>query len=165
MMGKETEEASNLARVAYIQASWHTDITDNCKTAFVDEMVRQGWKKDDIHFHSVPGSLEIPLTAKLLAQSGRYDAICCSGLIVDGGIYRHEFVAHAVLTGMMQVSIATETPILSAVLTPQQFHEHETHVEFFKEHMKTKGKELAEACIGTLKAIEAIPNRRPGPRR
>ena len=75
-------------KIAYIQARWHTDITDNCKTAFVDEMQVQGYREHDIDFFSVPGSLEIPLMAKRLAKTGRYLAVCCSGLVVDGGIYR-----------------------------------------------------------------------------
>ena len=138
------------SKVAYIQASWHTDITDGCKAAFIDEMKRQGHEESDIEFFSVPGSLEIPLTAKKLAKSGRYGAICASGLVVDGGIYRHEFVAQAVRNGIVQVSLETEVPVLSAVLTPQHFHEHEAHEQFFKDHMKVKGKELAQACSSVL---------------
>ena len=57
-------------KIAYIQASWHTDITDNCKTAFVDEMQVQGYREHDVEFFSVPGSLEIPLMAKKLAHDG-----------------------------------------------------------------------------------------------
>ena len=148
-----------MTKIAYIQAAWHADITDNCKTAFIEEMTKQGQALDDIQFYSVPGSLEIPLMAKLLARSGRYDAVCCSGLIVDGGIYRHEFVAQAVISGIVQASLETETPILSAVLTPQQFHEHRTHIDFFRVHMRTKGQELAEACLNILKALDAVPNR------
>jgi 6,7-dimethyl-8-ribityllumazine synthase len=82
----------------------------------------------------VPGGFEIPLQAKKLAQSGRYAAIVASALIVDGGIYRHEFVAEAVISGMMQVQLETGVPVLSAVLTPQRFHEHEEHQRFFSEH-------------------------------
>jgi 6,7-dimethyl-8-ribityllumazine synthase len=70
-----------------------------------------------VEFFSTPGSLEIPLMAKKLAKSGRYAAVCASGRVVDGGIYRHEFVAHAVLQGIMQTSLETEVPVLSAVLT------------------------------------------------
>ena len=147
-----------MTKIAYIQASWHTDITDNCKTAFVEEMTKQGLDLDDIHFYSVPGSLEIPLMAKKLARSARYNAICCSGLVVDGGIYRHEFVAQAVISGIVQASLETGVPVLSAVLTPQQFHEHETHIEFFRVHMLTKGKELAEACLGIIKSLDRVPN-------
>ena len=139
-------------KIAYIQAQWHTDITDNCKRAFVAEIERLGYRPSDVEFFSVPGSLEIPLMAKKLAKTGEYLAVCCSGLVVDGGIYRHEFVASAVLNGIVQASLDTEVPVLSAVLTPHQFHEHEVHAEFFARHMVTKGKELAEACAGMVSA-------------
>ncbi len=143
-------------KIAFIQASWHTDVTDNCKAAFIEELAIHEKGEDDIDFFSVPGSLEIPLLAKKLAQTGRYAAICCSGLVVDGGIYRHEFVAQAVISGIVQVSLETGVPVLSAVLTPQQFHEHETHIEFFRVHMLTKGKELADACMAILKSLESV---------
>jgi 6,7-dimethyl-8-ribityllumazine synthase len=140
------------SRVAYIQASWHMDITDNCKQAFIEEMTRLGLAESDVDFFVVPGSLEIPLTAMRLARKGDYDAICASGLVVDGGIYRHEFVAQAVLNGIVQVSLETDVPVLSAVLTPQSFREYSPpHEEFFKEHMRVKGRELAEACATMLK--------------
>ena len=143
-------------KIAYIQARWHTDITDNCKTAFVDEMQAQGYREHDVEFFSVPGSLEIPLMAKKLASTGRYLAVCCSGLVVDGGIYRHEFVAQAVLQGIVQTSLETEVPILSAVLTPHHFHEHAVHQEFFRAHMATKGKELASACLSIIENLAAV---------
>lgn len=142
-------------KIAYIQAQWHTDITDNCKRAFVAEIERQGYRAADIEFFSVPGSLEIPLMAKKLAKSGAYLAVCCSGLVVDGGIYRHDFVASAVLNGIVQVSLDTEVPVLSAVLTPHHFHEHDVHEDFFAQHMRTKGKELAEACAGIVRSVGA----------
>ena len=145
-----------MSKIAYIQASWHTDITDNCKAAFLEELKQRGVDEDDIRFYSVPGSLEIPFMARLLATTSRFDAICCSGLVVDGGIYRHEFVAQAVIDGIVRVGLETGVPVLSAVLTPQQFHEHETHIEFFRVHMLTKGKELAEACLGILQSIESV---------
>jgi 6,7-dimethyl-8-ribityllumazine synthase len=143
------------SRVAYIQAAWHTEITDNCKEAFIQEMTRLGHDEADLDFFSVPGSLEIPLMAKKLAKQGSYAAICASGLVVDGGIYRHEFVAQAVLNGIVQVSLETEVPVLSAVLTPQTFREYSPpHEGFFKEHMQVKGRELAEACSTMLKAVQ-----------
>src|SRR2546426_1046434 len=107
-------------------------------------------------FLITPGSLEIPLMAKKLAKTGRYAAVCASGLVVDGGIYRHEFVAQAVLNGIVQTSLETEVPILSAVLTPHHFHDHAIHEGFFKEHMQTKGKELAEACVGIIEKLSAV---------
>ena len=94
----------------------------------------------------MPGAFEIPLQAKLLAQSGRYDAIVAAGFVVNGGIYRHEFVADAVISGLMRVQIETEVPVISAVLMPQRFHEHQEHQRFFREHFLIKGAEAAAAC-------------------
>jgi 6,7-dimethyl-8-ribityllumazine synthase len=95
--------------------------------------------------------LEIPLLAKKLAASGKYDAIVATGLVVDGGIYRHDFVASAVIDGMMQAGLETGVPILSAVLTPHQFQEHEAHKNFFADHFVIKGREAADACIDIIK--------------
>jgi 6,7-dimethyl-8-ribityllumazine synthase len=142
--------------IAYVQASWHTDITDHCKTAFMAEIARHGYGASDVEFFSAPGSLEIPLMARKLAKTGRYAAVCASGLVVDGGIYRHEFVAQAVLQGIVQTSLETEVPVLSAVLTPHHFHEHAVHETFFKEHMRTKGTELAQACASIIERLATL---------
>ena len=142
--------------IAYVQAAWHTEITDHCRTSFVAEMAKHGYGIDEIAFFSVPGSLEIPLMARKLALTGRYAAVCASGLVVNGGIYRHDFVAQAVLHGIMQTSLETGIPVLSAVLTPHHFHEHAVHEEFFKQHMHTKGKELADACVAIIGQLAAV---------
>ena len=143
-------------KIAYVQAAWHTDITDGCKQAFTDELTQQRFDASGVEFFSAPGSLEIPLMAKKLAKTGRYAAVCVSGFVVDGGIYRHEFVAQAVLQGIVQTSLETEVPILSAVLTPHHFHEHAVHQEFFRAHMATKGKELASACLSIIENLAAV---------
>lgn len=143
-------------KIAYVQAAWHTDITDRCKHAFTVELARHGYDVKDVDFFSAPGSLEIPLMAKKLAKTGRYAAVCASGFVVDGGIYRHEFVANAVLQGIVQTSLETEVPILSAVLTPHHFHDHAVHQEFFRTHMATKGRELAEACLSIINNLAEV---------
>jgi 6,7-dimethyl-8-ribityllumazine synthase len=143
-------------RIAFIQACWHRDIVDQCRVAFAAEIVKLGHAAGDIDYFEVPGSLELPLQAKLLAKTGRYAAIVATGLIVDGGIYRHEFVADAVIAGFMQVQLETEVPILSAVLTPQRFHEHEEHRRFFHEHFLVKGREAAAACAATIANIARL---------
>jgi len=143
-------------KIAYVQAAWHTEITDRCKEAFVAELAKHGCGAGTIDFFSAPGSLEIPLMAKKLAKTGKYAAVCASGLVVDGGIYRHEFVAQAVLHGIVQTSLETEVPVLSAVLTPHHFHEHDVHAEFFRTHMETKGRELAEACLSIIDNLATV---------
>ena len=94
--------------------------------------------------------------AKKLAQSGEYAAIVASGLVVDGGIYRHDFVASAVIDGLMRVQMDCDVPVISAVLTPHHFHETGDHESFFKAHFEIKGKEAAHACGATLLNMEKL---------
>jgi 6,7-dimethyl-8-ribityllumazine synthase len=151
-----TTTANQNERVAFIQAGWHKDITDQGKKTFIEDMARAGFPEKNIDLYETPGSLEIPLQAQLLAKSGKYDAIVCTGLIVNGGIYRHEFVTAAVIDGIMRVSLDTEVPVLSVILTPQNFHEHAEHNKFFFEHFKVKGREAAAACLATLANMRAL---------
>jgi 6,7-dimethyl-8-ribityllumazine synthase len=88
-----------------------------------------------------------------VASSGDYSAVVAAGLVVDGGIYRHEFVADAVINGLMQVQLDTGVPVISAVLTPHHFHEHDVHRDFFAEHLEVKGREAARACAHTVEAL------------
>ena len=107
-----------LKPIAYVQAAWHTEITDHCRTAFMAEIAKHGYGTADVRLFTVPGSLEIPLMAQKLAQTGRYAAVCASGLVVDGGIYRHDFVAQAVLHGIVQTSLDTDVPESGLGLIP-----------------------------------------------
>ena len=116
----------------------------------------RGIERARIDLFEVPGSFEIPLHAQLLAKTRRYTAIVAAGLVVDGGIYRHEFVADTVIKALMDVQLRTEVPVFSAVLTPQQFHESQAHFDFFRRHFATKGVEVAEACANTLLSLERL---------
>ena len=137
-------------RIALVCASWHDDIVNRGRDAAVAELVRQGVPADRIDCLAVPGAFEIPLQAQRLARGGRHAAVIACALVVDGGIYRHEFVAQAVVEGLMRVQLDSGMPVLSMVLTPKDFHEHAVHREFFSEHFVRKGTEAAQACLGTL---------------
>lgn len=143
-------------RIAFIQAGWHRDIVDPGREAFVAECVRLGIEAERIDVFEVPGSLEIPLHAKLLAEGGGHACIVAAGFVVDGGIYRHEFVAQAVLDGIMRVQLDSAVPVLSMVLTPQRFHETEEHLHFFREHLPVKGREAAAACAQVLASLARL---------
>jgi len=140
-------------RIAFIQSCWHKELVDQCREAFLAESAAHGHGRPQIDLFELPGAFEIPLQAKLLARGGRHAAIVAAALVVDGGIYRHEFVAQAVISGLMQVQLETEVPVISAVLTPQSFHEHEVHARFFHEHLRQKGIEAARACARTIENI------------
>jgi 6,7-dimethyl-8-ribityllumazine synthase len=141
-------------RIAFVQASWHREVVEECRIAFLSEIEARHITNVDLF--EVPGSFEIPLHAQLLAKTRRYSAIVAAGLVVDGGIYRHEFVADTVIKALMDVQLRTEVPVFSAVLTPQQFHESAVHIEFFRKHFVIKGIEVAEACAKTLHSLERL---------
>ena len=149
-------------RIAVIHSAWHDDIVATARAAIRDEFTRHGRAEHitvEIREYDVPGAFEIPLRAQqlaTLASDARPDAIIACGFVVDGGIYRHEFVAAAVIDGLMRVQLDTGVPVFSAVLTPQQFHEHETHQQFFRYHMKHKGREVARACLHTLDGMRRM---------
>jgi 6,7-dimethyl-8-ribityllumazine synthase len=143
-------------RVAFVQASWHKDIVDQSRKGFTEEMARLGYQESDIDFFEVGGAFEIPLHAKLLAQSGRYAGIVGAALVVDGGIYRHEFVAQSVVSALMQVQLETLVPVFSVVLTPHHFHDGEQHHDYFFKHFVHKGQEAARTCADTLQKLRVL---------
>ena len=142
-------------RFAFIRSCWHDDIVNQGRDAFLAEMQRLGVSRDAIDLLEVPGAFELPLLAKRLARSGGYAAIVACGFVVNGGIYRHEFVAEAVVSGLMSVQLETDVPVLSVVLTPMNFHDSQEHQRFFAEHFVVKGTEAARACMQTVATLQA----------
>ncbi|KAB2790325.1 6,7-dimethyl-8-ribityllumazine synthase [Brucella anthropi] len=140
-------------RIAYIKARWHADLVDKSFAGYLDEMTALGLdhRTDTVE---VPGAFELPLMAKAVASSGRYDAVIAAALVVDGGIYRHDFVAQAVVSGLMQAGLDTGVPILSVSLTPHNFNGGAEHRAFFSDHFVIKGAEAARAILGILAARE-----------
>jgi len=131
-------------KIAFIKAGWHADIVDQVLKGFVADMAGKG-RKVAMSVYDVPGAFEMPLLAKKLGQTGRFDAIVAAALVVDGGIYRHDFVAQAVVAGLMDAQMATGVPTFSVSLTPHHFHDSEVHHDFFFDHFVKKGAEAANA--------------------
>jgi len=153
----DLQQPGEPVRVAFVQSVWHEEIVDRCRHSFISEMAALGMAGDRIDLFKVPGAFEIPLHAKRLAVSGRYAAIVGAGLVIDGGIYRHDFVAEAVVNGLMRVQLDTGVPVISAVLTPHHFHDHGEHSRFFGDHLQVKGTEAARACAETVRSLARLP--------
>jgi len=143
-------------RVAFVQARWHAEIVDRCRLAFVEDLAHLTNGGARVEILDVPGAFEIPLLARDLAKTGRFDAIVGAAFVVNGGIYRHDFVAQAVVDGLMRAQLETGIPILSAVLTPHNFHDSDAHRDFFLAHFTIKGREAAEACVSILRTRLSI---------
>jgi 6,7-dimethyl-8-ribityllumazine synthase len=148
-------------KICYIQSNWHKNIVDKLKDSCLETLVDAGVNQSNIDIVEVPGALEIPLQAKLRAETKRYSIIIVAGLIVDGGIYRHEFVADAIIKGIMDIQLDTSIPIIHSIMTPIHFHESGEHEEFFLRHFESKGAEAANACLQTIKNCNAISTLKP----
>lgn len=137
---------------AFIKASWHAEIVNQALEGFRREI-----GDADVAVFDVPGAFEIPLLARDLAATGRYEAVIGAAFVVDGGIYRHDFVASTVLDGLMRAQLDADVPVLSIVLTPHQYQETAEHVDFFRAHFVRKGEEAARAAraIGELRSAIA----------
>lgn len=129
-------------RFAFIRARWHADIVDRAMDGF-QELI----PAEQIDVFDVPGAFEMPLLAKELAKTGKYSAIACAAFVVDGGIYRHDFVAQAVVDGLMQAGMETNVPVLSVSLTPHHYQETDHHNAIYRAHFVDKGREAANAAL------------------
>lgn len=138
-------------RFAFIKANWHSEIVDKALEGFLELIPRE-----QVDVFDVPGAFELPLTARDLAATGRYAAVAAAALVVDGGIYRHDFVASAVVDGLMRAGLDTGIPVLSVSLTPHHFQETEHHKGIFSAHFVEKGREAARAAQMIVKTRQQI---------
>ena len=129
-------------RYAFIKASWHADIVDRALDGFGELIPR-----DQIDVYDVPGAFEMPLLARDLAMTKRYGAVIAAALVVDGGIYRHDFVAQAVVDGLMRAGMDSGVPVLSVSLTPHHYQETDHHRAIYAAHFVEKGREAARAAL------------------
>ena len=111
---------------------------------------------DQIDVFDVPGAFEMPLLARDLAASGKYAAVAAAAFVVDGGIYRHDFVAQAVVDGLMRASLDTGVPVLSVSLTPHQYQDTDHHNAIYRTHFVDKGREAAQAALTVGKTRAAL---------
>lgn len=138
-------------RFAFVKASWHSDIVDRALAGFLEQVPR-----DDVDVFDVPGAFELPLAARDLARSSRYAAVVAAAFVVDGGIYRHDFVAAAVVHGLMQAGLDGDVPVLSVSLTPHHYQETEHHRGIYTAHFMEKGREAARAALGIVETRRRI---------
>ncbi len=86
-------------------------------TGALDALKRHGGSEEDIEIIWVPGAFEMPLTAKKLAKSSKYDAVICLGAVIRGSTPHFDYVSNEVTKGIASVSLDTEVPVIFGVLT------------------------------------------------
>ena len=103
--------------VAIVASRFNEFIVNKLVGGAEDCLRRHGVADDDITLAWVPGAFEIPLAAKKLAKSGKYDAVICVGAVIRGSTSHYDYVCAEVSKGIASVSLETEIPVMFGVLT------------------------------------------------
>ena len=118
-----------------------------------DALLRHGVNQEDIEIAWVPGSFEMPLIAKKLAQTKRYDAVICLGAVVRGGTPHFEYIAAEISKGIAKVSLDTGLPVIYGVIAADTL---EQAIERAGTKMGNKGFDAAVTAIEMANLLKSI---------
>lgn len=140
-------------KVGIIAGRFNEFIGSKLLSGAVDTLKRHGVEDDDISVAWVPGAFEIPLAAKKMAQSGKYDAVICLGAVIRGATAHFEYVSAEVSKGIAAVGLETGVPVAFGVLTVDTI---EQAIERAGTKAGNKGSEAAEAMIEMVNLFKEI---------
>ena len=115
-------DASNLS-FGIVTAEWNEEITGALYKGCYDALIEHGAKENDIHSVWVPGTFELPVGARMLAQSQKLDAVICLGCVIKGETSHNEYINMSVATALQQMGIASGKPFVFGVLTPNDMQQ------------------------------------------
>mgnify|MGYP001151343455 FL=1 len=140
-------------RFGLVVSRFNEFITKKLLEGAQDALRRHGVNEADIDIAWVPGSFEIPLVAKKLAQSKKYDAVICLGAVVRGGTPHFEYIAAEVTKGIAKVGLETGLPVIYGVITADTL---EQAIERAGTKMGNKGFQAAEDAIEMANVLKSI---------
>jgi 6,7-dimethyl-8-ribityllumazine synthase len=140
-------------RIGIVLARWNSFIVERLKEGALDAVRRHGGDAEGVDVAYVPGSFEIPLAAKRMAASGRYDAVVCLGAVIRGSTDHYEYVAGEVTKGIAHVTMETGVPVIFGVLTTDTI---EQAVERAGTKAGNKGFEAAVAGIEMANLLKKL---------
>lgn len=110
-------------KIAIVVARFNEFITSKLLSGCVDCLIRHEAADDDLTVAWVPGAFEIPMAAKKLAESGKYDAVICLGAVIRGATPHFDYVCAEASKGIAQVSMQTGVPVAFGVLTTENIQQ------------------------------------------
>ncbi|MCQ4936124.1 MULTISPECIES: 6,7-dimethyl-8-ribityllumazine synthase [Anaerotignum] len=131
-------------KVAIVASRFNDFIVGKLIDGAEDALLRHGVDPDNISLVRVPGAFEIPPVAKLLVNSGTYDAIICLGAVIRGATTHYDYVCSEVSKGIAHLSMETDTPVLFGVVTTENI---EQAIERAGTKAGNKGYDTALAAI------------------
>lgn len=140
-------------KFAIVIARFNSFISEKLLEGAIDSLTRSGAEETDIDIARVPGAFEIPLVAKKFAESQKYDAVICLGVVIRGATPHFEVVVNEVSKGAAQVGLESGVPVLFGVLTTETI---EQAIERAGTKAGNKGAEVAVAAIEMANLISSI---------
>lgn len=140
-------------RFGVVVSRFNEFITTRLLEGAEDALLRHGAKEKDIEVAWTPGSFEIPLIAKKMAETGKYAAIICLGAVIRGGTPHFDYIATEVSKGIAQVGLETGMPVIYGVVTADTL---EQAIERAGTKMGNAGFQAAVSAIEMANLIRAI---------
>lgn len=140
-------------KIGIVLARFNEFIGSKLLSGAEDALIRHGVDEDDIEVAWVPGAYEIPLVAKKLATSEKYDAVICLGAVIKGNTPHFDYVSAEVFKGIAQVGLLSEVPVIFGVLTVDNI---EQAIERAGTKAGNKGSEAANSAIEMVNLLNQI---------
>ena len=140
-------------KIGIVAARFNEFITSKLLSGAVDGLTRHDVKEEQIDVAWVPGAFEIPLIAKKMAQSGKYDAVICLGAVIRGATTHYDYVCAEVSKGIAQISLQTGVPVMFGVLTTDTI---EQAIERAGSKAGNKGFDCAAGAIEMINLLRRI---------
>ena len=140
-------------KIGIVASRFNEFITSKLVEGAEDCLKRHGVSDDDITVAWVPGAYEIPLIAKKMSKSGKYDAVICLGAVIRGATSHYDYVCNEVSKGIAQVSLECEIPVLFGVVTTDSI---EQAIERAGTKAGNKGYDCALGAIEMVNLIREI---------
>lgn len=146
----EGKIVANGAKIGIVAARFNEFIVSKLVGGAQDALIRHDVKEEDITVAWVPGAFEIPLAAKKMAESGKYDAVICLGTVIRGATSHYDYVCNEVSKGIASVSLASGVPVMFGVVTTE-------NIEQAIERAGTKaGNKGYDCALGALEMIDLM---------
>ena len=144
-------------KVACVVSRFHEDLTGAMLRSAQRELKTFGVDENDIHVLWVPGTFEIPLVARRVANTTDVECVLAIGIVVKGETRHDEYVAQAAVQGVVSASMQTDKPVLFGVLTCENFEQAKDRALPEDEGGKEdKGREIARAAIDVLNTLDSV---------
>lgn len=140
-------------KVGIVAARFNEFIVSKLVSGAIDGLTRHDVSDDDITVAWVPGAFEIPLIAKQMANSGKYDAVICLGAVIRGATSHYDYVCNEVSKGVAQVSLSANIPVLFGVVTTENI---EQAIERAGTKAGNKGYDCALSAIEMANLMKVI---------